>query len=377
MKKITDIIEELVIAGKNPEAAIREAMQSTGKKAIGCFPIYTPEEVVYAAGMLPVGMWGGQLRGNRSARYLQGFCCSIMRANTEQALAGKYDFLSGVMITSYCDTLKCIIEDWKVAVPHLNVIPVVYPQNRKIESGKIYFIEELKRIAGSLEEISGAEITNDKLEEAVDLYDEYRKEMQRFTDLAGKNNGLITPVNRHLIIKAGYFMDKAEYTEKIRTINDELQQMIQESSDNRKKIILTGLMAEPEGLLEIFEENGMTVVADDLAQESRQFRVIADKKNNPWERMADRISDQDGCSFLYDEKKSRCELLSDLKEKYEADAVIFCQMKFCDPEEFDYPLIKKHLENKNIPLLYLEIEQQMDSMEQIRTRVQGFAEMLG
>ena len=31
---------------------------------------------------------------------------------------------------------------------------------------------------------------------------------------------------------------------------------------------------------------------------------------------------------------------------------------------------------ENIPLLYLEIEQQMDSVEQLRTRVQGFVEML-
>ena len=377
MKSLKDTIQELEDTARNPESAVRNAMKATGKRAVGCFPIYTPEEVVYAAGYLPVGMWGGQMTGSKSAKYLQGFCCSIMRANTEQALAGKYDFLSAVMITSYCDTLKCIIEDWKVAVPHLNIIPIVYPQNRKTAAGKEYFAEEVKRIGHELEALSGMEITDGRLIEAIDLYDKYRKEMQEFSELAGKSPDIVTPLSRHLIIKAGYFMDKADYIEKIKIINDGLRQADKSEMKNRKKVILTGLMAEPDGLLEIFEENGLTVVADDLAQEGRQFRTLADKGGNPWHRMAERLSDQDGCSFLYDERKSRCELLAELKKKYDADAVIFCQMKFCDPEEFDYPLVKKKMAEENIPLLYLEIEQQMESVEQLRTRVQGFVEMLG
>ena len=59
-----------------------------------------------------------------------------------------------------------------------------------------------------------------------------------------------------------------------------------------------------------------------------------------------------------------------------ADAVVVFMMKFCDPEEFDYPVYKAQLEKAGIPVLYLETEQQMDSFEQIRTRVQSFSEML-
>ena len=59
-----------------------------------------------------------------------------------------------------------------------------------------------------------------------------------------------------------------------------------------------------------------------------------------------------------------------------ADGVIYAMMKFCDPEEYDYPIVMKDLKNADIPHLYLEIEQQVGSNEQIRTRVQTFAEML-
>ena len=51
-------------------------------------------------------------------------------------------------------------------------------------------------------------------------------------------------------------------------------------------------------------------------------------------------------------------------------------MKFCDPEEYDYPLMKKMIDKLGTKNLYLEIDQQMPNNEQVRTRIQTFAEML-
>ena len=170
-------------------------------------------------------------------------------------------------------------------------------------------------------------------------------------------------------------MDKKFYTEKLKMLIDELKKLPEEVS-GKKKIILTGFIAEPDGLLDIITENHMFVIADDLAHESRQFRTIAPKEGDALQRMVRRMAMQDGCAFLYDEEKSRGAMLLDMVKKYDADAIIFCQLKFCDPEEFDYPIIKKELELAKIPSLYIEIEQQMDSLEQLRTRIQSFAEML-
>lgn len=47
-------------------------------------------------------------------------------------------------------------------------------------------------------------------------------------------------------------------------------------------------------------------------------------------------------------------------------------MKFCDPEAFDYPLVKKDLEEAGVPLLSVEHDQLVESTEQLRTRIQGF-----
>lgn len=69
-------------------------------------------------------------------------------------------------------------------------------------------------------------------------------------------------------------------------------------------------------------------------------------------------------------------MLRRMVEENHADGLVVCMMKFCDPEEFDYPLIKAAMEKAGIPCLYLDIDQQLTSFEQTKTRVQVFAEML-
>ena len=68
--------------------------------------------------------------------------------------------------------------------------------------------------------------------------------------------------------------------------------------------------------------------------------------------------------------------MMELKDKYDADAIVIMMEKFCDPEEYDYPIYKAELEEAEVPMLYMEVDQQTTGFEQIRTRVQSFREML-
>ncbi|MPM81551.1 (R)-2-hydroxyisocaproyl-CoA dehydratase beta subunit [bioreactor metagenome] len=325
--------------------------------------------------MLPVGLWGGQARGSLSSKYLPSFCCSVMKANTEQALRGQYDGLSAVIMTAFCDTLKCLMENWRAALPELKIIPIVYAQNRKSPSGQAYMREEFARVKARLEELCGVTITDEALWQAAEVYDDWREAMQRFVALTPAYPQIFTPAVRHLVIKAAFYMDKKVYTRKLLALMDALPPPAERPAGLRR-VILTGLMSEPPELLELLEDLGYQVVGDDLAQESRQFRTASDRRLPPLERMAERLSRMDGCSFLYDENKLRGAMLLEQVRQTGAEAVIFCQMKFCDPEEFDYAILKREFQQAGVPLLQLELEQQMDSMEQLRTRLQSMAEIL-
>lgn len=369
-------IEQLCDAGLHPARTILATKKETGKELVGVFPIHTPEEIVYAAGCVPVGMWGGRTEIQQADKYLQSFCCSVMRTTVEYAMRGTYNMLKAVIIPTFCDTLKCIVENWKIIMTEVPTIAMAYPQQRKLQAGVDFYISEVKRVRHELEEILGVIISEEKINAAFDLYETYRKTMREFTEVAAQHPEIITAKKRHLIVKAGEFMDKAIYTEKIQEIIDGLKAE-GPSTFKGKKVVVTGLLSEPVEILEIFDENGIAIAADDLSLGSRKWRTPArEGVSDVFQKMAYRVQDQEGDTFLYDPEKKKGEMLIQAVKQNKADAVVIMMMKFCDPEEYDYPVLKAELEAAGIPELYLEVDQQLTTFEQIRTRVQSFAEML-
>jgi len=144
-----------------------------------------------------------------------------------------------------------------------------------------------------------------------------------------------------------------------------------------KKVVLTGIMAEPDGLLDLFKQNQFAVVADDLAQESRQFRNDVPSGKSPLYRLAKWWQELDGCSLATNPLKPRGQMLIDLATEHEADGVVVCMMKFCDPEEFDYPIYYPQLQKAGIRNVTIEVDLESKSFEQVSTRLQTFAEVIG
>jgi benzoyl-CoA reductase/2-hydroxyglutaryl-CoA dehydratase subunit BcrC/BadD/HgdB len=375
MSEISAIIQRLAQTAESPKQSIAKAMKDTGKKALGCFPVYTPEEIVYAAGYLPVGLWGGQVDIKLAEKYIQGFCWSIMRANLELAMRGAYSELEGVVIPTYCDSLKAVLANWMYAVPDVKVIPYSVIQNRAGSGALIFAMAQLEMFRADIEALSGKKITDENIEKAFALYETSREAMRVFTERARKLPLTITPTARHQVIKAAFYMDKKDYLCQIEALNGLLAGLPEEKAAG-PKVIVTGLLAEPSSLLDLFTQNGYAFMGDDLAQESRQFRTRSRAEGSAVERMAYRVLDQRGDTFFYEADKSRGQMLVDMARETGADGVVAAMFKFCDPEEFDYPVYKKALDEAGIPVLYLEIEQKNENPEALRTRIQSFAEMI-
>ena len=60
MADLKDLLNELAEVCANPRKQLDKYL-AEGKKVVGCFPVYTPEELVHAGGMIPMGLWGGQI----------------------------------------------------------------------------------------------------------------------------------------------------------------------------------------------------------------------------------------------------------------------------------------------------------------------------
>jgi benzoyl-CoA reductase/2-hydroxyglutaryl-CoA dehydratase subunit BcrC/BadD/HgdB len=340
---------------------------------VGCFPPYNPEEIVHAAGLLPIGLWGGQVEFKRVREVLPVFACSILQSAKELEMRGGYDILAAVIVPSPCDTLKAIGQKW--ANKKLPCIQFVHPQHREVPAAMTYLTKEYNYVRERLEKAIGEKISDEAVAKSIVVYNKHRKVMREFAETAAQYPHIINPIARHTVYKSAYFMLKEDHTALVTELTEALKKEAQKPWDGIK-VIVTGIMLEPDALLQVFIDLKIAIAADDLAHESHQYRYDVRESGNPIESLAKQWQDVKGFSLAYEKEKLRGPILMDMKKKYGADGVVFCLMKFCDPEEFDYPVLKREFEEAKIPLLHIEIEQQMQSVEQVRTRLQSFAEIV-
>ncbi|MDR1193927.1 MAG: 2-hydroxyacyl-CoA dehydratase family protein [Peptococcaceae bacterium] len=372
MSQIRELLDCFKKVATCPGKIVREYREKTGKGAVGCFPVYTPEEIPHAAGMLPVGMWGGETTLRLAPSALPSFACSIMQSITELQLQGVYDSLVAVIVSSPCDTLKAMGQKWRRQVP---CIQFAHSRNTKIDAAADYTRREYQSIRARLEAACATTISDEAIQTSVRIYNEHRQVMREFSGLAASHPDLVNPIDRHMVMKSAFFMRKENHTVLVKALNGLLAKAAKKPWEG-VKIIVSGIMLEPVSVLEVFKQNQIAVVGDDLAQESRQYRVDAPEGADPLDSLARQWLSMYGCSLIPDPEKSRFSLLRSLVEQRGADGIVLCVMKFCEPEEFDYPPMKAYMEKNGINLLQIEIDQQIQSVEQIRTRIQSFAEIL-
>ena len=375
MDDLHDEIAYLQHVSRKPRLMLNIYMEKS-QKIVGCFPPYAPEELVHASGLLPIGLWGGYTELKLAKSYLPPFACPIMQANMEFALNGKYSGLQAVIIPAICDTLRCMTQNWRFGVPRIPMIPIVYPQNRTSAVSIDYLISEYEHALVMLSTITGKMMTEQALCRTIEIYNKHNAVMREFSALAAKHLDIITPTVRHGIMKSAFFMDKSDHTASVKKINAGLK-ALPEHKFSGKRVILAGISSEPKELLEILEENGIAVVGDDLAQESRQYRTDTPLTGGgALKRLALQWKNRTCCSLIHELGKPRGTYLSELCRERQADGVINCLMKFCDPEEYDQPWLEADLRQAGYPCLTIEVDPLNKSFEQLRTRIQAFAEML-
>ena len=375
MRTAKEIINEFKAIADNPRKAMDDYKKETGKGAVGIMPVYCPEEIVHAAGYLPIGMWGAQKKQISKARtYLPPFACSIMQSVMELQLEGVYDDLEAVIFSVPCDTLKCMSQKWNRPVP---AIVFTHPQNRKIakDAANVFAREEFNIVKEKLEDILDVHISNKAIKNSIAVYNENRAACREFSDVAAEYAAVVTPSDRHAVIKARWFMEKSRHTALVKELIAALKAEPAPEFKG-KKIIVTGIQVEPYDVLDIFQENGFAIVADDLAQETRNFRQDVPDDDDALMALARAWNEFDGCSLATDANKPKGQMIIDAVKKYGADAVVVCMMKFCDPEEFDYPILLQEFEAAGVKNLYVEVDQESTAFEQVKTRIQTFAEIL-
>lgn len=374
-----EVLEELFAkceeAASNPQKVF-ERYKKPDQKAIGCIPYFAPYELVDAAGMYPLELWGGDTEISRANGYYPAFYCSILVTLMERALKGEYDFLSGVIVPTTCDGLRNLEENWKFAKPEMPVMDLVQPVNRNHPAAETYFISELREVAKKLEEISGNTITDKALITSINTYNKQRSLMREFSEVASRHLDVVSPYRRHLVYKAARTMPVLAHVELLEKILVELRSL-PEDSFTGLRLVSTGILLDSKPILDELERRDIAIVGDVLTAESVRFARDAPRNVDPFVSLAHIWLEVENTSVAFDSKKKRGLHIAELVKERNADGVLVNVTKFCEEEEYDYPVVKQQMADAGIPLLYLETAQQDHANEQAITRIQAFAEMIG
>ena len=357
-----------------------EGYKAKGLKAIGVLPYYAPEELVYAAGMVPFGIWGSNDKTiSRAKEYCATFYCTIAQLALEMLLDGTMDKLDGIITPTICDTLRPMSQNFRVAMSEkMPVIFLAHPQNRFASWGVQFCIDQYTNVRRELEAIAGHPITDESIQNAIQVYNASRAERRRFVKLAGQHPEAVSAVKRSAVLKASWFMLKDEYTVLLRGLNDELE-TLPASDWEGVKIVTSGIICDNPQLLATLDENDIASAAAAAAHASHSFRTDVPVMDDPMRALAQQFANMDYDVLLYDPASSqnrRAEFVASLVKNSGAQGLVLFMQQFCDPEEMEYPYLKKALDDAGIPHIKLGIDQQMRDFGQAATALEAFADML-
>ncbi|MFR3663452.1 (R)-2-hydroxyglutaryl-CoA dehydratase subunit beta [Flintibacter sp.] len=372
------LLNEFKECSEHPYRVI-SAYKQEGKKVIGVLPYFAPVELVVAAGMVPMGIWGSNKKTIAQAKeYCATFYCTIAQLALEMLLDGTLDQLDGIITPTICDTLRPMSQNFRVAME--GKLPCIFlaHQNRKPAFGLQFTVDQYMHVKSELEKISGNTITDEVLRDAIKVMNRSRKARREFVKLAGQHPEAISAVERSAVLRSAWFMEPAVHAQKLEELNEELSKL-PASNWKGRKVVTSGIICDNPKLLQIFDDNNIAIAADDVAQETRAFRVDASEEGDPMMALAQQFADQDYDVLLYDEhsnKNRRADYVVQMVKESGAQGLVLFMQQFCDPEEMEYPYLKKALDDAGIPHIKLGVDQQMRDFGQASTAIQAFADVL-
>lgn len=360
-------------AWQDQPATARNWKSKTGGKAIGLALTDVPEELVWAAGALPVTLFARDLPIQLADRHLQGFACGYSRSLVEQVERGDLNYLDGMIMPYACDTTRCLDLIFRYLQRPGFYDCLRIPKRVTFEGLKTYFRAELSRLAGSLAAFTGKKIDDAALAAAIKAYNRSRRLLARLRDGLRQGQDGLAAADYISAVRAAMSLPPDESAALLAAAVDGLGAP---AAKAKPKVVVAGKMAEPPELIELLESAGLWVVEDHLTVGGRWVEAAARENGDPWLALIERHQARLPFHGIWNAEPNRGSYLSRRIQELKAQGAVVLVQKFCEPLELDVPGIKEVLERDGIPLLAVETDLRPQSLEPVRTRAEAFAEML-
>jgi len=366
---------------------IKEIMdeKASGRKIIGSYCVFVPEEIALAANATLVGLCSGaDFAMEEVEQLLPRNTCALIKSAFGFKLGKVCPYLeSADMIVgeNTCDGKKKAYESLGHLVDNLYVMDL--PQ-MKTENGKVLLKGEYLRFKDAVETLTGVTITAESLKSAIGVVNAKRAALHRLCSLRKADPTPISGLDGLLANQVFFYDNPARFTASVHKICDELEIRIQEKKgafpEKTPRILVSGCpQAVPNWKLPmIVETSGAVIVGEESCVGERGARNLTADTGSTVDEMMDALVDryfQVDCA-IFTPNDQRLLNIQEMAAAYKADGVIHYGLQFCQPYLMESIPVEKALEEKGIPCLRIETDYGMEDMGQLKTRVEAFVEQL-
>ena len=249
------------------------------KKVIGTTCTQVPLELIYASGAIPLRLCSGSYAFDQvGAEFMPAKSCSIVRSTTGMLHVAHDMFkkeLKMAVIPTTCDQKRKAMEMWEEM--GLNVLALEVPPTKKSEEARYFWQNSVKRLASTLQDMTGHRITKGKIKKAIGKVGTASYQYRRLQTLQTGPRPAIYGVNLFLVTNAFLFDDIDQWTGAVARLNNELEQKKRAGEfvgeKDAPRILFTGSPPIFPGLKVPFllEQAGAVVVADEACSSSRML----------------------------------------------------------------------------------------------------------
>lgn len=341
-----------------------------GGRIAAVFPIHYPRALLRAFGYLPVEVWGPPgVDPSPGAAHLQPYVCSIVRNGLSFLLSGGLDVADVIMVPHACDSLQglgSLLIDF--VQPRQAVIPFYLPRLAE-DLGVKYLAEELRQVYERLEALSER---SPGLDEVLACVEREEEADHLLAELRRQRPHLALPdLELYRLLRAREYLPAESFIALAREALAESQR----TPPRGIPVLLSGIVPEPWDLFPIVRSLGGLIVGDDLACCGRRS-YPAGNQPDPFVRMAQSLLSAPPDCTRGSPIKARLESLLHLAQQNGARGVIFYLIKYCEPELFDLPQLRRGLKQAGYPSMVIEIDVAEPLSQQAVTRLEAFFEML-
>jgi benzoyl-CoA reductase/2-hydroxyglutaryl-CoA dehydratase subunit BcrC/BadD/HgdB len=366
---------------------IKELMdeKAAGRKVIGSFCVFVPEEIVLAAGATLVGLCSGaDFAMEEVENYLPRNTCALIKSAFGFKLGKVCPYLEAadmIVGENTCDGKKKAYETLNNLVPNLYVMDL--PQVKSAE-GKNLLKAEYWRFKDAVEKLSGIKIDAQRLLKGIETVNNKRKAVYRLSALRKAVPAPVSGLDALLANQVFFYDNPARFTESVNKICDELETRIQNREgvfpEKTPRILISGCpMAVPNWKLPwIIETSGAVIVGDESCVGERGTRNLTDSTGSTVEELMEAVIDRYfkvDCA-IFTPNPDRLDNIVEMAGDYKADGVILYGLQFCQPYLMESMPVEKALEKKDIPTLRIDTDYSMEDIGQLKTRVEAFIELI-